>query len=154
MRILISTDGSGYGLEAAKKCGEFVSLGADSVVRIISIVEPVPPIAAEPFAGPYNYYAEAEAGLAKAAEAAVAAAKEKVREKFADVEIQTEVIKGNPKSVIVDDAKQFGADLIVVGSHGYGFLERIFLGSVSNSVVHHAHCSVLVVRTADDDEDF
>jgi hypothetical protein len=39
-----------------------------------------------------------------------------------------------------------GADLIVVGSHGYRALERFLLGSVSQSVVSHAACSVEVVR--------
>lgn len=66
-----------------------------------------------------------------------------IRERLKDKlpQIQTEVIKGNAKSAIVEDSRRFEADLIVVGSHGYGFLERVFLGSVSNAVVHRAQCS-------------
>ena len=48
---------------------------------------------------------------------------------------------------IVGHATPAAADLIVLGSHGYKTWERLLLGSVSNSVVHHAPCSVLIVRS-------
>ena len=60
--------------------------------------------------------------------------------------LTTEVLCGPPAQEIVQQAEDWGADLVVVGSHGYGFWSRALLGSVSNSVVHHAPCSVLVVR--------
>ncbi|MCB1025610.1 MAG: universal stress protein [Acidobacteria bacterium] len=47
---------------------------------------------------------------------------------------------------IVEKAKRWNADLIIVGSHGRGFWGRVMLGSISDSLVHHAPCSVLVVR--------
>jgi len=55
-------------------------------------------------------------------------------------------IEGTPKSVILEEAEIFGADLIVVGSHGCGVVERFLLGSVSHEVSLHAKCSVLIVR--------
>ncbi|MCC7418726.1 MAG: universal stress protein [Planctomycetaceae bacterium] len=54
--------------------------------------------------------------------------------------------EGWPKDVILDEAERWGADLIVVGSHGYGTLKRLFLGSVSLAVATHAPCSVEIVR--------
>jgi nucleotide-binding universal stress UspA family protein len=48
--------------------------------------------------------------------------------------------------MILDEAERWGADLIVVGSHGYRAWERFLLGSVSQAVVSHAKCSVEVVR--------
>ena len=63
--------------------------------------------------------------------------------------LTTKVVKGSPKEAIVEEAEQWGADLIVMGSHGYGFWQRALLGSVSESVVHHAPCSVLVVPRPD-----
>ena len=51
-----------------------------------------------------------------------------------------------PARVIVRLAEEFGAGLIVVGSRGLGGLRRALMGSVSSSVVRHAHCPVLVVR--------
>jgi nucleotide-binding universal stress UspA family protein len=47
---------------------------------------------------------------------------------------------------IVALAEELGADLIVMGSRGLGGLRRALMGSVSDSVVRHAHCPVLVVR--------
>jgi nucleotide-binding universal stress UspA family protein len=56
------------------------------------------------------------------------------------------LLEGRPKDAIVTEAERWGADLVVVGSHGYGPIRRFFLGSVSLFVAHHAPCSVLVVR--------
>jgi nucleotide-binding universal stress UspA family protein len=53
---------------------------------------------------------------------------------------------GEPRGVILDTAKDWRADLIVVGSHGKRGLDRFLLGSVSESVAIHATCSVQVVR--------
>jgi nucleotide-binding universal stress UspA family protein len=53
---------------------------------------------------------------------------------------------GSPKDAILDEAEQWGADLIVVGSNGYGALKRFFLGSVSLAVATGASCSVEIVR--------
>lgn len=53
---------------------------------------------------------------------------------------------GRPDREIVALAEELGADLIVVGSRGLGGIRRAVLGSVSGSVVVHAHCPVLVVR--------
>jgi nucleotide-binding universal stress UspA family protein len=53
---------------------------------------------------------------------------------------------GFPDAEIVDLAEELGAGLIVMGSRGLGSVRRALMGSVSMSVVHHAHCSVLVVR--------
>lgn len=59
---------------------------------------------------------------------------------------ETAVRYGDARSVIVDEAKEWDADLIVVGSHGYTGVIRWLLGSVAQSVVSHAPCSVEVVR--------
>ena len=53
---------------------------------------------------------------------------------------------GRPADVIVQEAEESGADLIVVGTRGHGSAKQLFLGSVSTNVVHHAPCDVLVVR--------
>jgi nucleotide-binding universal stress UspA family protein len=58
----------------------------------------------------------------------------------------TELRSGDPALGILQVAEEEGADLIVVGSHGQGAAERFLIGSVSEKVVRHAPCSVLVVR--------
>jgi len=61
------------------------------------------------------------------------------------------VWEGDAGDAITAAADAEGADLIVVGSHGRSTVGRFLLGSVSDHVVHHANCPVLVVRTADDE---
>jgi nucleotide-binding universal stress UspA family protein len=56
-----------------------------------------------------------------------------------------QVAIGTPWSAICAEAKKLGADLVMIGSHGYGGLDRI-LGTTAAKVVNHAECSVLVVR--------
>ncbi len=53
---------------------------------------------------------------------------------------------GRPDEQIVRVSEEVGAGLIVTGSRGHGGLRRALMGSVSDSVVRHAHCPVLVVR--------
>ncbi len=53
---------------------------------------------------------------------------------------------GRPDEQIVDSAEEIGAGLIVMGSRGLGGIRRALMGSVSDAVVRHAHCPVLVVR--------
>lgn len=54
--------------------------------------------------------------------------------------------EGHPKEVLLEEAERWGADLIVLGSHGYGAIRRFFLGSVSLAVATNAPCSVEIVR--------
>jgi nucleotide-binding universal stress UspA family protein len=64
----------------------------------------------------------------------------------AGLKATTAVLSGNPKEVILEEAKKWNADLIVVGSHGRRGFKRFLLGSVSEAVAMNAHCSVVVVR--------
>ena len=54
--------------------------------------------------------------------------------------------RGRAEEEVVDLAEEVGADLIVMGSRGLGGMSRALVGSVSDSVVRHAHCPVMVVR--------
>jgi nucleotide-binding universal stress UspA family protein len=63
---------------------------------------------------------------------------------LATAEIRPHVVEGNPAQTLLDLAK--GADLLVVGSRGHGGFAGALLGSVSQHVVHHAPCPVVVVR--------
>ena len=59
-----------------------------------------------------------------------------------------EVLSGRPKEVLLEEARRWGADLVVVGSHGRRGFKRFLLGSVSEAVAMNAHCSVVVVRAS------
>ena len=62
--------------------------------------------------------------------------------------VRSEILVGAPAEEIVRYANEIAADLIVVGSHGRTFMQRVFLGSVADRVLRHAACPVLVVRPA------
>ena len=64
----------------------------------------------------------------------------------AELKVEMAVRAGKPEIEIVEEAKEWRADLIVIGSHGYTGFKRLVLGSVAQSVVGHAPCSVEVVR--------
>jgi nucleotide-binding universal stress UspA family protein len=148
MKILIATDGSEFSRNAVEEGCNIISTKNQTDIKIISGVERVRPISAEPFGASNEYYAQVEADLRKKAREAVAAAEKIINDNLKDenIFVSTEVFTGNVKQGIVDEGKNFEADVIIVGSHGYGFLERVLLGSISSYVLHHAPCSVLVVR--------
>lgn len=65
------------------------------------------------------------------------------------LEVETAVRDGEPGPAVVEEAKEWGADLIVVGSRGHSGLRRLLEGSVSHYVVDHADCPVEVVHEKD-----
>ena len=64
----------------------------------------------------------------------------------AGVQAEFAQITGHPSSTICEFARSSDADVIVIGRRGHSGLKEMFLGSVSNYVVHHAPCSVLLVQ--------
>lgn len=146
MRILIATDGSKQAEAAIETSAKFIK--SVTHIRVISVVEPRYAIAGEPFMVSAELYAEAEENERKKAGETITIATAKLKDLFEveNPEISSEVFTGNPSQMIVEEAEKWKADLIIVGSHGYGFWHRTLLGSVSSSVTHHAPCSVLIVR--------
>jgi nucleotide-binding universal stress UspA family protein len=76
----------------------------------------------------------------------VNAARDRIEGDAWGVQVTTKIIEGNPRDVILDEARDCGADLIVVGAGGYGSPRHMILGSVAGAVVANAPCSVQVVR--------
>jgi len=148
MKILIAVDGSTFSKGAVDRIAETMPNAADTEVRIISVYEKLGPMVAEPFGVSNEHYHVAENAAREAGLGIVTDAAEQLRGKFAEPKftVTTDVIRGGIARVIVEDATEWNADLIVMGSHGHGFWERNLLGSVSDGVIHHAPCSVFVVR--------
>jgi nucleotide-binding universal stress UspA family protein len=82
----------------------------------------------------------------KRAQVAIAAAMDILATAGVRVSESLSVLLKSPKEVILDEASQWGADLIVVGSHGRRGIDRFLMGSVAESVASHAGCSVEVAR--------
>ena len=64
------------------------------------------------------------------------------------VDVQTHAVSGSPVEVMLDIAQDTGSDLIVVGNRGMTGAKRL-LGSVPNTLAHHAECAVMIVPTGD-----
>lgn len=65
------------------------------------------------------------------------------------VEAASLLIEGSTTEVLVEQAKELTADLIVIGSHRHGLWHRALWGSTESSVIEHANCPVLVVPVTD-----
>lgn len=153
MKILLAVDGSDHSTAAVDEVVHR-RLPAGSEVRIISVVDTsyYPP--AFPGAGVGNValLMEIEATAKTRARALVDAAAASIRAatEAPAGSVTADVLSGSAKREILQEAEEFGADLIVVGSHGHGHFERFRLGSVSHAVALHANCSVEIVRTPRD----
>jgi len=148
MSIFISTAGSEFSKAAIDACRKMVFDPEKTSFSIISAVE-YPLMPADPFVGvSANYYDRVEQAGYALARRILDESADRLRALFQgmSLELTTEAIDGSPVRVIVEEAEKWQADLIVVGSHGYGFWCRAMLGSFSSSILHHADCSVLVVR--------
>lgn len=145
MKILLATDGSEFSLAAAKACCRMINFSKPAMIKIINVIDVIPP-PMRPFSKD-NYVAEEKASK-RAAEIIVEETHLIMREflENTNADIETKTIRGDAKNVITKEAEDWGADLIVVGSHGFGFWSRALLGSVSDAVVRYSKCSVLVVR--------
>jgi nucleotide-binding universal stress UspA family protein len=146
MKILVATDGTRYGEAAVEMLGKF-DLGPGDEIKIISVVDLAVPLAIDIYGGYLPDTTDLEKNARENASKIVEAAAGKLGGVYGgEVAVSTAVLFGSPDGQIVETAEEMAADLIVLGSHGYKQWERLLLGSVSDSVVHHAHCSVLVVR--------
>lgn len=122
-----------------------------SEVRVVSVVEPA--YLTGSYAGEgmdINVYLEIEKMENERSNAAVEKAATDLRagDESRKLNVTTKVLSGSPKHEILAEAEAYGADLIVLGSHGYGTIDRFLLGSVSQAVALHAKCSVEIVRRA------
>ena len=142
MKILLAIDDSKFS-EAAAKTVAAQFRPPDTEVRILNVVEPPIAMLEPPQMSP-GYYPELEDRLPQARELVDRVAKTLSSAGF---RVTTLVVTGDARSVILDDAAEWHADLIALGSHGRRGLRRFFLGSVSDAVARHASCSVQIVRT-------
>jgi nucleotide-binding universal stress UspA family protein len=141
MKILLATDGSKYS-EAAVRAVVAGLRPQGAEIRVLKVVEMA--IYAEPPQMAQGYAPELEGQLKKARES-VAHVAEMLRE--AGFNAEPHVLQGEIRRVILDTAEDWRADMIVLGSHGEKGLLKLMMGSVAESVAHHARCSVLIVRT-------
>src|SRR5262249_40795814 len=142
MRILLAIDGSKFSDAAVNEIAQR-PWPKNSEVRIISVVEPPLLPTVETWVPPENYIEALEKAGEDAARSVIKKAADSISSKQQDrITITTKAIRGYPKQAILDAAEEWEADLIVVGSHGYRGLTKVWLGSVSQAVSSHPECAV------------
>jgi nucleotide-binding universal stress UspA family protein len=146
MRVLLAVDGSPYSDAAVDEVAARV-WPEDTEVRVITAYElPLAP-APETWALPPDYFEKLDSVAREHAESVEHAVVLKLATSLdPSVKVTGNILPGSPRSIILEEADRWRADLIVVGSHGYGAWHRFLLGSVSQAIVSHAKCSVEVVR--------
>ena len=127
MRVLIAYDGSSFA-EAAIEDLASAGLPEDTEARIFNAVE-----------RPMDVMAES-----MSEDACI-----RVQSRFRTWNVQMETATGNPVEMINKRAREWNADLIVMGTHGRSGLARVVLGSVSTAVSKEAGCSVRIVRKSE-----
>ena len=148
MKILLAVDGSDYS-NAAVDVVAGRPWPEGSEVKIISAAEAPYMHAPEKWVLPESSYSQLAQAVKAQAESAVREASRRLQAgRVTPLNAVVETREGHAGDVIIDEAERWGADLIVVGSHGYRAFKRFLLGSVSHAVATHAPCSVEIVRGA------
>ncbi len=150
MKVLLATDGSECSIAAAN------SLAArpwpvGTVFNVVGVEELIvleTPVGASPLASiyPASLLEELLADARTRAVNAVEGSRKILEQAGLKVLDQPSIPVGDPRTVILDLAEGWPADLIVLGSHGRRGWDRFLMGTVAESVAIHAHCSVEVIR--------
>ncbi len=147
-KVLLATDGSAFSEQAAKSI-TLRPWPEGTEIRVLSAVELILPTARAMFEVPIidTAFLEKVRGEAmRRAQDAVTRARDILCATGLNVSDSISVLADTPKAVILQEAGEWGADLIVLGSHGRHGMDRFLVGSVSEAVAMHAPCSVEVIR--------
>jgi nucleotide-binding universal stress UspA family protein len=150
MKILLATDGSDCSGDALRSVATR-PWPDGTFIKVLSVEELIfldGQMAGSPLSSvyPQTLLEELTTQARDRANSAVKAARESLQRAEMKVLDDHAIEIGEPRAVILDTAKTWEADLIVLGSHGRRGMDRFLLGSVSEAVAIHAHCSVEVIR--------
>jgi len=147
MKVLVAVDGSPSSTAAVEAVAAR-TWAEGTVVEVLTVIHTGVPFILDPtYAIIFVHIDHLEKARQQAPEIAERAAAMLRRP---NLTVTTQILEGSPKTEILEEAERWGADLIMLGTHGHGAAARFLLGSVAHSVVLHAPCSVEVVRVRRD----
>jgi nucleotide-binding universal stress UspA family protein len=146
MRVVVATDGSEAAVDAAHRSIELLRPDAEVVLVMVIPEKEDPMDDAGGMEGPGVTPEQAEKDWEKVTREGIAALNRTVSGIGPDVGVRLVPADQAPGPALVRIAAELHADVLVIGSGGKGLLRRIWSPSVSEYVVHHAHCPVLLVR--------
>ena len=145
VRIILAVDGSPGSQGAAREVARR-AWPSNSEVRVVVVDDALTPTLLGRRIPPVAAWIDESAKDDRAWAQKIA--DEAVKElQAAQLKVSSDIVEGDPKRMLVEEAEKWGADCIFVGSTGFSsHIARFMLGSVSSAVVARAHCSVEVVR--------
>jgi nucleotide-binding universal stress UspA family protein len=143
MKILLAIDDSKFS-QAATEALVSQAKPKETEVKVLHVIEPIPLYPEGQAWGYGEITTPASQEERKDAEELVARYGQRLRD--AGFSVTTAIEQGSPKLVIIDFAREWKADLVILGSHGRKGVDRFLMGSVSEAVARHAPCSVQIVR--------
>lgn len=144
LKVLVATDGSQSSSAALRSVAQR-PWPAGAEFRILSIVEPSVPLLSTSYFS-HHKMEELRGKDMQRSQQAVSEAESILCAAGIQASSTLAVPAATPKELILSESAEWGADLIVVGSHGRRGVNRMLLGSVSEAVAMHASCSVQIVR--------
>ncbi len=148
MKVLLAIDNSIHSWEAVEAVAARL-WPPETIVRVLSAVEVLVPASPEMWSDAAGVFEHAQQEMSQHAEQITLRAASLLSAR--DLTAKAVVREGSPRQVIIDEAKDWNADLIIVGSHDDAGIKRWLLGSVAEYVVSHAPCSVEVIRRRHDE---
>ncbi|CAL4939045.1 unnamed protein product [Urochloa decumbens] len=160
-RILVAVDEGDESVHALRWCLSTFAAAARGDTVILLYVRPAPPtysvLDASAAVG-YLFSEEVTAAMDRYSREVADAVVEKAQKLCTlyskevggsghEMKVEVKVAVGDARTVICHMADKLGADLLVMGSHGYGFFKRALLGSVSDYCLRNASCPVLIVKS-------
>jgi len=130
---IVAVDFGEASLAAARGAASVIGEGT---LRVVHVRPEIDLPATDPSAWSEIYESGADTMLARLAD--------ELRKAHAGLHVETTLLRGHVPTVLLDYADRISVDLIAVGQHGYGVVDRFLFGSVAQAMVRAAHCAVLV----------
>jgi nucleotide-binding universal stress UspA family protein len=143
IHVLLAIDQSASSVAASRLLIEQVH-SREMEVRILHVLSPFPLLVARDIGANEVARERLWSARLRGIEDLISSTTRQVLRK--DVPASSVMIKGDPKSRILEVAEQWPADLIVLGAHGFGTSAHSALGDVAETIAHNAHCSVEIAR--------
>lgn len=138
-KILVPVDGSESSMASLKHAAE-LAVNLNSKITIFHVIAPLPS-SVQRYVHVNNLVNEVQ----EYGKELLENARDSISKKY-DLDIETDLIYGDPANEIVHKAKEGQFDLVVIGSRGLSQITSILLGSISRRVARHAPCPVLIIR--------
>lgn len=150
-KILVPIDGSEHSLKALEEASQIAKLSSGKIT-LINVFSVQPIVMPEPSASGYpGRPILTGAEVSRIIEAAQKSGNKILQDgeqriSASGVQVEKMLVEGHTVQEIVRAANEGNFDLIVIGARGISHIREMFLGSVTDGVIHHAHCAVLVIK--------